>query len=93
MARSCVCGKTITGNNRLCNKCLAEHGTDPEGWDEWVLYLVGEEQKEIDHQRRHITLALADEILYPISDEAEHNLARARHYPEMEMEEFAWFCK
>lgn len=90
MVRHCVCGKVITLNSSLCNDCLKEHGSDPEKWAEWVRFLVSDEQKEIDRQRRHPELSLNDERL-PISDIAEHNLSRAKKHPEMDFEDFQWF--
>lgn len=89
MARHCVCGKIITINSSLCNDCLKVHGTDRNQWPEWVRFLVAEEQKELDRERRHRELQLDEE--HPlISDLAEHNLARAKRHPEMDFEDFTW---
>ena len=90
MNRHCVCGKQITITSRLCNECLEKYGTDPDKWDCWIKYLVSDEQKEINRERRHKELFVDDEKL-PISDLAEHNLARAKKYPEMDFDDFQFF--
>jgi len=90
MTRHCVCGKPITITSRLCNECLGKYGSDPDKWETWVTFLVSDEQKEIDRERRHREVSVSEERL-PISDIAEHNLARAKKYPEMEFEDFQFF--
>ena len=37
----------------ICKDCRLKHGNDPAKWPEWLSFLVNNEQKEINRQRRH----------------------------------------
>ena len=49
--KRCVCGKVITSNFDLCNKCLAEYGADRSKWDEWLVFMVADLKREYRQQR------------------------------------------
>jgi hypothetical protein len=88
--RRCVCGKPIRLRDPLCKSCRELYGSKAREWPDWVKFLVSDEQREIDRMRMHdYDRQLDDEVSLPISDVAEHNLARARSFPEMSFDEFA----
>ena len=49
--KRCVCGKVITSNFDLCDKCLAEYGADRSKWDEWLVFMVADLKREYRRQR------------------------------------------
>lgn len=53
MNRQCVCGKPIKINKRLCPECIAIYGTDPDEWPEWLRWLVGDIQRDIQYDYSH----------------------------------------
>lgn len=89
--RHCVCGKVITIDSALCNECVKEYGVDRSKWDLWVVYLVSDEEHELNRDRKHREVAYSEECTSAaLSDVAAHNLKRARLHPEMSFEEFNW---
>lgn len=89
--RHCVCGCVIVGRKPLCVSCFTKYGGDSEKWPAWVRFIVRDEQKEMDRERNHdYDLEYFDETTIPISDEAEHNLAKVKREPEIDFEDFIW---
>jgi len=60
--KRCVCGKVITRNFDLCDKCLAEYGADRSKWDEWLVFMVADLKREYRQQ------AIIDEREIPSSE-------------------------
>ena len=44
--KRCVCGKVITSQFDLCNKCQAEYGLDRSKWDDWLIFMVADLKRE-----------------------------------------------
>lgn len=59
-SRLCVCGNEIPWNRSLCPECLARYGGNRAKWPEWLHWLVRDMQREIDANRYHDELVLAD---------------------------------
>ena len=49
--KRCVCGKVITSNFDLCDKCQSEYGTDRSSWPEWLVFMVADLKREYRQQR------------------------------------------
>ena len=60
--KRCVCGKVITSNFDLCDKCLAEYGADRSKWDDWLVFIVADLKREYRQQ------AIIDEREIPFSE-------------------------
>lgn len=60
--KRCVCGKVITSNFDLCDKCLAEYGADRSKWDDWLVFMVANLKREYRQQ------AIIDEREIPFSE-------------------------
>lgn len=60
--KRCVCGKVITSNFDLCDKCLAEYGADRSKWDDWLVFMVADLKREYRQQ------AIIDERKIPFSE-------------------------
>lgn len=86
--RYCVCGKLIDTHKTLCADCFNLYGADRVKWPVWLIDWAKSMQNEYRQKKTDSFVEYNDEI---ISDEAVHNLARAKKYPEMDFEEFAWF--
>ena len=61
-AKRCVCGKVITSQFDLCNKCQAEYGLDRSKWDDWLIFMVADLKRERRQQ------AIIDEREIPFSE-------------------------
>ena len=51
--RYCACGSTIRLRDSVCKDCREKYGNKSSEWPDWMLYLVKQEQREIDRQRLH----------------------------------------
>jgi len=60
--KRCVCGKVITSQFDLCNKCQAEYGLDRSKWDDWLIFMVADLKRERRQQ------AIIDEREIPFSE-------------------------
>ena len=60
--KRCVCGKVITSQFDLCNKCQAEYGLDRSKWDDWLIFMVADLKRERRQQ------AIIDERAIPFSE-------------------------
>ena len=60
MEKFCFCGKQIPTNMRLCKQHAEEYGTDPEYWDEWLRFLVSDNQREWNAEQRSPEIDMAD---------------------------------
>ena len=52
MRKYCYCGAVIPNNMRLCKAHAAEFGTDPKQWDDWLRFLVEDNQREWNAAQR-----------------------------------------
>ena len=64
--KRCVCGKVITSQFDLCNKCQAEYGLDRSKWDDWLIFMVADLKRERRQQ------AIIDEREIPFSEVGIH---------------------
>ena len=59
--RRCVCGKIITSNFDLCEKCMLEYGKNREEWPDWLVFMVAdmkrERRQDFAYQRNEITFS------------------------------------
>ncbi len=44
--RECVCGKSIPPNFCLCSSCQTKYGMDRSKWDEWLVFMVADLDRE-----------------------------------------------
>ena len=44
--KRCVCGKVITSNFDLCDKCQEEYGNDRSRWPAWLVFMVADLKRE-----------------------------------------------
>jgi hypothetical protein len=88
MQRTCVCGKPIANNMRLCKNCYLKYGSDSSEWPEWVKFMVNDIKREVRYEERHKDNIFIDE--YFVSPEARRNLTKAKRNPEMDFEDFIW---
>ena len=98
--RQCVCGKPIAWRKTLCHNCAKEHGNDRGKWPLWLREWTRSVQNEINAKRRHDTYQIFEEMvehdINPPKWETQtaiDNLNRAQRHPEMDFEEFGWFCQ
>lgn len=90
MGRYCVCGKGIDSRFVFCKDCLEKYGRDRKEYPEWLLDWIRSMDREYKAESRHYELEYFEEYHYPISDEAAHNLKKAKRNPNMEFEDFVW---
>lgn len=44
--KRCVCGKAITSNFDLCEKCMVEYGKNRAEWPDWLTFMVADMKRE-----------------------------------------------
>ena len=44
--KRCVCGKVITSNFDLCEKCMVEYGKNRAEWPDWLTFMVADMKRE-----------------------------------------------
>jgi hypothetical protein len=67
-----------------------KYGNDSKKWPEWMLYLVKDEQKELNRCVRRDFEGYYNDEYMQISDDAVYNLEKAKDNPEMDFEQFGW---
>lgn len=62
--RTCVCcGAKIKNNRVICGECYRIYGPRQK-YPKWLRYLIADNQREIDRDRNHPTVAIDDRLAY-----------------------------
>ena len=85
LSRKCVCGKSISLRRQLCGECLETYGSDKDKWPEWLKWLVNDNQRRINYERRHDELTIFnDEYFLP------NKTRKTRPKFEKDFEDMLW---